>query len=241
MRWMDLSHGAPERNLALDEVLLDSAETGRAGDTLRFWESAAPFVVLGTAQQIAAEVQEAHCREDGVPIMRRCSAGGCVLQGPGCLNYTLALTFERFPGVRTLHGSYAYILGRIAEQLHARGVPADLAGISDLAVDGRKVSGNAQRRRRRAILHHGTLLYRPDHAGMERYLREPGDRPAYRGERAHTAFVAGIPLSRETLCAAVRDAFGVAGPPAQPLEEEVAACERLAREKYSAPEWIRRR
>lgn len=241
MRWMDLSHAAPERNLALDEALLDSAETGRAGDTLRFWESAARFVVLGTAQEIAVEVNQARCLADGVPVMRRCSAGGCVLQGPGCLNYTLALTFGHSPEIRSLHGSYAFILGRIVEQLRARGVPAELAGISDLAVGGRKVSGNAQRRRRRAILHHGTLLYDPDRAGMERYLREPADRPAYRGAREHTAFVDGMVLTRDELREAVREAFGVSGPPGILLDEEEAATEQLAREKYGRREWIYRR
>ena len=94
MRLIDLSFDDPAQNLALDEALLDAAEEGRSGDTLRFWESPSTFVVLGTAQVFAIEVHEAACRRDGVPVLRRCSAGGCVLQGPGSLNYSLVLCLE---------------------------------------------------------------------------------------------------------------------------------------------------
>ena len=48
-------------NLALDEVLLDSLESGRAGETLRFWESPTPFVVLGVSQVLAEHADEAAC------------------------------------------------------------------------------------------------------------------------------------------------------------------------------------
>jgi len=46
MRLLDISFKKPSENLAFDDVLLDGAEGGRAGETLRFWESRTPFVVL---------------------------------------------------------------------------------------------------------------------------------------------------------------------------------------------------
>jgi lipoate-protein ligase A len=68
-----------------------------------------------------------------------------------------------------------------------------------LVVDGRKVSGNAQRRGRRALLHHGTLLYAFDPALAERYLREPRRRPPYRATRTHAEFMGNLPLSADAL------------------------------------------
>ena len=47
------------------------------------------------------------------------------------------------------------------------------AGISDLAIGGRKFSGSAQQRKRRFLLHHGTLLYGFDIPSIGRYLRLP--------------------------------------------------------------------
>lgn len=241
MRLIDFSFTEPAENLALDEVLLDRLETGVSGPTLRFWESPVRFVVIGTAQVLTQEVNEAHCRADGIPIMRRCSAGGAVLQGPGSLNFALTFTYELYPQIKTLHASYACILNRIAESIERRGFAARHEGICDLALEGGKVSGNAQRRRRRAMLHHGTLLYEPDHAGMDRYLREPEERPEYRGARNHREFVGTLPLSPAVLRKAVCEAFDVLGPAAQPTPEELASARALARQKYLSEAWIRRR
>lgn len=241
IRFLDISAAGPAANLALDEALLDSAEAGASGATLRLWESPAPFVVLGSAQAVHEETWEEACRNDGVPILRRCSAGGCVLQGPGCLNFSLILTFAGTPEVRSLHESYQYILGRIVDTFAARQVHLAIEGICDLALDGKKVSGNAQRRRRHAILHHGTLLYRVDSALLDRYIREPSQRPAYRGVRSHSTFVGTLPATAETLREWVRAAFGAAGPAAELLPRERDLCERLVREKYEDAAWNYRR
>ena len=238
---MDHTFEDPAMNLALDEAMLDAAEEGLSGETLRFWESPTPFVVLGTAQEIALEAHEAACAVDGVPILRRCTAGGCVLQGPGSLNYALALLPERRPEVRTLKGSYCYILHALSDAFARLGLDIRHEGTCDLAIAGRKVSGNAQKRRRRAFLHHGTLLYRADAAAMARYLREPADRPEYRGDRAHDTFVTTIPLGAAALKSAVLDAFGVTAASTPPTPWERAHAEGLARDKYRLDSWIRRR
>lgn len=228
-------------NLALDEVLLDSLESGRAGETLRFWESPVPFVVLGVSQTLADHADEAACAELGVPILRRCSAGGAVLQGPGCLNFTLILTYDAHPEIGAIRSSYKYILGRITDRLSERGVAAKLAGTSDLAVGDMKFSGNAQRRRKRGILHHGTLLYGVDLDTMARCLTEPRDRPPYRGDRDHAGFVANLPLNAQELRQAVSEAFDGADRAEVPAPEELAEAQQLALEKYESPEWIHRR
>ena len=239
MRLLDLSFDDPAENLALDEVLLRTAEVG--GATLRFWESPAPFVVIGTGQALAEEVYEAHCVEDAVPFLRRCTAGGCVLQGPGCLNFTLALPLDDYPEVRALHASYLWILEHITGILGTRGVAAVFEAPCDLAVDGAKVSGNAQRRRSRAILHHGTLLHAPDLAGMERYLREPKRRPEYRGTRGHRAFVGRLPFETAALREVLREAFQVNSSTVAPDDAEMGAVRKLAEEKYRCDAWTRRR
>ncbi len=241
MRVLDLSFHDPAMNLALDEVLLDSAERGRAGECLRFWECPVPFVVLGVSQKVHEEVCEDACQRDGVPILRRCSAGGCVLQGPGSLNFSLVLSYERGPALRNIRESYCYILCRIRASLESRGVQVSLEGISDLAIKGRKVSGNAQKRRRSFVLHHGSALYRVDALAMGRYLKEPRDRPAYRGSRLHDSFVSVLPLGAEELRRAVREAFDTPEVAVEPLPDELAEAHTLAREKYRDPAWTFRR
>ena len=240
MRLLNLSLRTPAENLACDEVLLDRVESG-AAEVLRFWESPVHFVVLGVSQVLREYAVERACVEDGIPILRRCSAGGCVLQGPGCLNYTLVLTHEQHPEVATIRGSYCFILGLVCEALRKCGVSASHKGTSDIAVGGHKVSGNAQKRRRRAILHHGTLLHDMDNRLMERYLREPVDRPQYRGARTHHGFVRSLPLSAAELRDGIAEVFGPTEEYGRPSRAEQTALKALVRDKYTQDAWTNRR
>ncbi len=241
MRLIDLSFDDPAQNLALDEALLDAAEEGHSGDSLRFWESPVTFVVLGTAQVFAEEVHEAACVRDGIPVLRRCSAGGCVLQGPGSLNYSLVFVLEEHPELRGISASYVSILARLTRAFGARGVSVAHEGICDLTHAGRKVSGNAQRRRRRAILHHGTLVHAPDYPAMARYLREPRDRPAYRGGLTHDGFVGCLPFGPADLRQIVAGAFEADSTPGSPTAWEEAHAAAAATGKYSDSAWTHRR
>src|SRR5215510_4968605 len=82
----------PAEYLAWDEAFLEECEE-EGTEALWFWESATPFVVVGYAQEIAREVNYEACQKRGIQVLRRCSGGGTVVQGPGCLNYGLALRF----------------------------------------------------------------------------------------------------------------------------------------------------
>ena len=97
MKYLDLTFADPKHNLACDEALGDNFEAADGGEVLRLWEPADHFVVLGYSNRIAVEVNVGACEVRGIPILRRFSGGGAVVQGPGCLNYTLVLGNER-PG-----------------------------------------------------------------------------------------------------------------------------------------------
>jgi lipoate-protein ligase A len=239
MRSLDYTFKEPACNLALDEVLLRQADSDDCGEVLRFWESAKPFVVLGLSQRISQEVELERCKDLGVPIQRRCSAGGCVVQGPGCLNFTLILSKEARPEIESIRGSYDYILGRIIESLKIPQLRK--AGISDLALGNLKVSGNAQRRHKNHILHHGTLLYGADIPLFSSFIREPRDRPGYRGNRTHDIFITNLALSRETLVNAVANAFMTDSNSTQPGSELIEESRRLAEDKYKQDSWIYRK
>ena len=249
MRLLDISFDRPEDNLAFDEVLLNDVETGQTEETLRFWESPVLFVVLGLSQKLAEEVDEEACKLDDIPILRRCSAGGCVVQGPGCLNFTLVLSHEARPEIRTISKSYEYILGRLATTFEANGIRVSREGISDLAIDGLKISGNAQKRCKNAILHHGTFLYESENnpqmssSIMQKYLLEPQMRPDYRKDRIHKDFVGYLQASPENIRNIVIETFRCSDffKPEPPKKGQIQASHTLAIEKYASVEWIRRR
>lgn len=191
--------------VARDWQLFQAVESGERPYAWRTWEAARPAVIVGRSNRVAQLADAAACRADGVPIVRRCSGGGAVVLGPGCLNYAVALTFDSCPELRDVAASFPVILGRLATALGIAGVTIE--GGTDLVMNSRKISGNAQRRGRRAVMHHGTLLYNFDSGLATRYLYEPARRPAYRGARSHAAFLANVPLTGTEAQARVEDAL----------------------------------
>ncbi|HEV8062608.1 MAG TPA: lipoate--protein ligase family protein [Gemmataceae bacterium] len=225
-------------NLALDELLVVSAEEGKSGEILRFWEWQNYAVVLGAGCKIADDVDEQRCQADGVPILRRSSGGGTVLLGPGCLCYTLVLELESQPALQAIRSSYAWILARICEALSSLHSEIHQAGISDLAIGDRKFSGSAQQRKRRYLLHHGTLLYDFDLGRVGRCLRLPARRPEYREARAHEDFLINFPGNAAEIGRLLQTAWQATEPaPTLPLDQAAA----LARDKYLSDDWTSRR
>jgi lipoate-protein ligase A len=238
MKFLDLTLPTATENVALDEALLLHAEEQEGDEILRFWESSSLAVVLGAGCRLADDVDEAACRADGVPILRRSSGGGTVLLGCGCLCFSLVLAYERDAALREVRSSYRCILERIAQALGPLQPGVKPSGVSDLAIGTRKFSGNAQQRKRRFLLHHGTLLYDFEIGRVVQYLRPPPRQPEYRGGRSHDAFLINLSLHADELRRRLRDAWSAKIPSlAWPRE----LTQRLVEEKYRCPSWITRR
>jgi lipoate-protein ligase A len=232
MLHLDLTLDSPAANLALDEALLDGCEEDGA-EVLRFWESPEYFAVVGYANKAETEVNVPECRARNVPVLRRCSGGGTVLQGPGCLNYSLILNFENTPQLQTIHGANCYIMRRNAEAMSATlGVGAEVCGITDLAVGDLKFSGNAQRRKRRALIFHGTFLLAFDLQLVSKLLRKPSKEPEYRAGREHGKFLTNLHVEAAVIKSALRSAWDTS----QNLVQ-IPDIQQLVQEKYSTDEW----
>src|SRR5262249_34915798 len=204
----------------------------------RLWEWPRPAVVLGSGCRLVDDVDEPACLAAEVPILRRSSGGGTVLLGTGCLLFSLVLDYERSPELEAVRTSYEYILKRIAEALSDAVPGIELVGISDLAIAGRKFSGNAQQRKRRFLLHHGTLLYAFDLARVGHFLRPPPCQPEYRAGRDHETFLRNLPLAAADLKERLRREWKARAELEQWPTDLVS---HLVRDKYASPEWNRRR
>jgi len=235
MRYCELNLPSPAENLAADEALLDLSEAGQAGDLLRFWQSAQHFIVLGYANKVATETNPAACRQLGIPVLRRCSGGGTVLQGPGCFNYSLVLRIDDGGPLRSIAGTNEFIMEKHRACLAALlNRPVTQEGHTDLALRGIKFSGNAQRRRQRSVLFHGSFLLDLDISLVERVLPLPSQQPSYRERRSHRDFLVNLGLPP----AAVQSALCQAWQASEPFADlPFANIERLVREKYSRDEW----
>jgi lipoate---protein ligase len=235
MKYIDLSFPDGARNLACDEALLDLCEI-LGESVLRTWEPETHFAVVGYSNRVALELDIVACEIQGIPILRRCTGGGTVLQGPGCLNYALVYQDRDGPeAFNKLAVSYDFVLQRhqtLFESILQK--PIEVQGISDLAVDGRKFSGNAQHRRRRTVLFQGSFLLNLDLSVVEQCLKMPSKQPAYRANRPHHSFMKNLLIEPSTTKQALRDTWRADKPLKSVPWERIDA---LLRERYERNEW----
>ena len=234
-----INAATPSELLALEEALLDQGESKGHSGFLTFWESTTYFIVLGYSKHVSEEVFEKESERLKVPILRRSSGGGTILQGPGCLNYTLVLPIESAAELETITGANRQIMQKTRDALAAL-VPGkvEIQGHTDLTLDGLKFSGNAQRRKRRCLLFHGAFLYDFDLTLISRVLRLPTQQPDYRENRSHESFLTLLKVDPVKIKNGLIETWNAKGNTAPEIEREVAIkMQELVTSKYSRDDW----
>ena len=131
-------------------------------------------VVLGRFLEPEEEVHLHKGEELGIPVLKRASGGGAVYQDLGNLNYSLYLNREQLPSW-SIEESLKALSYPVTAVLESLGLSWEWVPPNNVYVEGKKISGSAQARRRGRLLHHGTLLVRCDLDAM-RALLKPGGR-----------------------------------------------------------------
>ncbi len=194
------------------------------------------FVVLGYSGKAAAEVYLDRCRREGVPVLRRVTGGGTVVQGPGCLDYTLILPHRSDSALSTITATNTYVMERIRSAVAELRPGAEVRkdGDTDITVDGRKVAGSAHRRGTSHVLFHGVFLLKLDLGLIDRFLPLPEKQPDYRRGRSHDEFVQNLGIPAADLKQAIKDTWGaVEGA----LEVPTARISELIGTRYGRPSW----
>jgi len=197
------------QQLATDVELLEKAE--RQGlVAFRTWSLTSYAVIVGVAVDINEEVDRRVCEDMGIPIVRRRSGGHSVVIGPGTVQYTFALPRSLSPELASIGGAKAFCNRLLRGALTAvrPEIRLDEDPSGDLTVADRKVAGLALKRRRNAVLVHGTILADADIDLIDTVLKEPRRQPSYRRGRAHRDFLANFgPLDSTQLDAHVKEAL----------------------------------
>lgn len=133
-------------NLAAEEYLLEKFP----GDVFMLWQNDSS-VIVGKHQDVAAEVNLAFAKENGIKVVRRHSGGGTVYHDDGNIN----LTFIERGG----QPNFGKFTGRMLSLLASMGINAYEDERHTLYIDGLKISGCAQFIRKDNVLFHATLLF----------------------------------------------------------------------------------
>ncbi|MDR2741330.1 MAG: lipoate--protein ligase family protein [Treponema sp.] len=244
-------------NMGLDEALLESAAQGGFLPVLRCYGWEPQAVSVGYFQGLEEEVDLRACKDRGVDVTRRITGGGAVFHHAE-LTYSIILPASHPLAGESIHDSYRILCGGVIRGLALLGLNARFAPINDILCGDRKISGNAQTRRKNTVLHHGTLLLDLDADLMFSLLRVPSEKMkgrlvrdvksrvtslrdqgiSARFDEAGAAMVEGFRQALDLEFAASLSAPAYPGGP-DPVEDELAR--ELAVKKFASPEWLYKR
>lgn len=153
LTYFETGSNDPCYNLAFEEyILLNKTE----GDILLLWQND-NAVIIGRHQNAEEEIDREFVEKNEIRVVRRTTGGGAVYHDMGNLNYSFITDVGDVENL-SIKAFTVPIISALAKM----GVTAETTGRNDITIDGKKVSGIAQRIHRNRILHHGTLLFDSD-------------------------------------------------------------------------------
>ncbi len=236
----------PWMNMAIDEAVMYARGMGAVPDTVRLYVFSPSAVTIGYFQSLRSTVNIGLAKELGVPVVRRVSGGGAVYHDEfGEVTYSVVLPEDSVP--RDFEESFRYLTEAVVRAARKLGLPADYVPLNDVVVEGRKISGQAQARKRGVVLQHGTFMYATNIDLLASLLTPPAAKLAEKGiasikDRVITASqYLGRVVSKEEVINAFIEAFEevLDAEPMRgrltPLELDLA---KSLKWKYSSSEWL---
>jgi lipoate-protein ligase A len=243
--------------MALDVV---AAETAAAGGprTLRVYSWEPSTLSLGYAQD-PETVDWAFCEREGIDVTRRPTGGGGIYHDRhGDVSYSIVAPADELPG--DLTDCYDLLCEPLFDALDSLGVEAAFADRERPAVyepacylravdpahdvvagDGRKLSGNAQYRRRDSVVQHGSLTF--DRLAERHCAVFAGDIDPETFRERVTSVREQVGADRESTVAALEDAFAdwADASVGSWTDDELQRARELADAKFGAAAWTRDR
>lgn len=235
MRYLETGSVNPFYNLAFEEYVLGNR---KSDDYLLLWQND-NTIVIGQNQNAEAEINRAFVEAHDIRVVRRMTGGGAVYHDLGNLNYSFITDAGD-----TAQLAMARFTGPVVAALRELGLDAEASGRNDILVEGKKVSGTAQRLLSGRILHHGTLLFdsNPDmvagalHADPEKFRSKSTQSVRSRIGNIRSFLKTDMDLT--AFWGYLKTALAEDGVQSDALSgEELAAVKALEQEKYSRWEW----
>ncbi len=230
----------PVANLALEEALFLRNE----GLILRIWQNR-ESVIIGRAQLARFETDVEYCRSNGIPVVRRFTAGGAVYNGPGNVNWSLFVGRGSGSGsVRYESSPRAIFRGAsrlLLSALSTSGVEAWLDPPNRILTLEGKISGMAAYVSRRGFLCHGTLLVGADLRRVKALTTPSAGDVARKYTRSRDMKTANAALDVDsfirTFARTLADETGLVMETAMPGEEELELMREPMATRYGHEGW----
>jgi len=158
----------PHFNLASEEYVFNCMDRGE--EYFLLWQNE-PSIIIGKHQNTIEEINRDFVKENNIHVVRRLSGGGAVYHDLGNLNFTFIVKNQE-----SSQFDFKKFTAPVIEALKKLDVDAEFNSRNDLAIEGKKFSGNAQYMKKDRLLHHGTLLFRSDLDNLVKALNVSDDK-----------------------------------------------------------------
>ncbi len=232
-------------NMAIDEAIMRLQ--GRIGKpTVRFYGWKPSAISIGYFQSLKEEVDLEKCKQLGVDFVRRITGGGAVFHEDE-LTYSFFCSEDSNIVAKNILDSYNKICNSLVLGFSKLNLDAKFVPLNDIIVNGKKISGNAQTRRNKAVLQHGTILMGVDVEKMFSLLLVPDEKLKGKLIESVKQRVTSIEneLGKKVEFAEVVEAmkkgfeenFSAELVKEELAEEEKLLAEKIRKERFSSREW----
>jgi len=252
-------------NMAVDEAILESSGRGESLPTLRLYAWTPACLSLGVAQP-HADVDLPRLRAHGWDAVRRITGGRAILHTDE-LTYSVAGLAENpilTGGVLESYNRLAKALLRAVTDLGmsvemkegksdggtSNPVCFEVPSTYEITVNGKKLIGSAQARRKDVVLQHGSLPLTGDLTRITQALvfadesarAEAAQRLLARAATVQSALGAGVDweAAARAMVRAFESELGITFERGELSAVEKSRAEELVREKYDHPGWMER-
>lgn len=233
---METGNNSGSMNMAIDEYLMTHVT-----DTpiFRIYGWSNPCVSIGYFQSIS-DIDFQKCRIEAVDVVRRVTGGGSVFHEK---ELTYSFVSRKYPS--KILDSYQEICQIIVSGLKTLGIDAKFSPLNDITVDGKKIGGNAQTRKNGILLQHGTILLEVNKEKMFSLLRVPAEKISDKKISDAKYRVSQISKTFDQVAKSLKDSlklvFGCQTVPTKLKQSELESCKKIAKDKYSNPDWTLKR
>jgi lipoate-protein ligase A len=254
-------------NMAVDEAILEHIHQGVSQPTLRLYAWTPPCLSLGHAQPFG-DVDLGRLGALGWDVVRRPTGGRAILHTDE-LTYSVTAPADEPHVAGTLLDSYNHLAQALFRAVRDLGLPVQIqqhvsAGAPqstnpvcfevpssyEITVQGRKLIGSAQARKKEGVLQHGSLPLGGDLTRITQVLVFPDEaarQAAAERLLAHAATVESVlgyapdwEAAARAFIHAFQEELGLEFKEAVLSESEQARAEELVRQKYAHPSWTER-
>jgi lipoate-protein ligase A len=234
IRILETGYNSGPWNMALDEVLMNCVKDDIPILRLYRWQPAA--VSIGYFQSMDEEIDVKKCKQIGIDVVRRITGGGAVLHES---ELTYSFITKIYP--KNIMDSYNLICEPVVMCINKLGFNAKFAPLNDIVVNNKKVSGNAQTRKKNTLLQHGTILLDVNVEKMFSVLKVPSEKIKDKMINDVKARVMGLNKTFEQVAHNLKESFCEKFDAEIIVDnltiEEKENARKLASEKYISNQW----